>query len=223
MKVTTTQAHQRALTLTEVLVVIVTAAILFAVMLPWLVENYPRRRSARLNCTSNLKQIGLGFRMWSNDHDDKFPMLVSTNEGGSREFVLHGEVFRHFLVLSNELNSPKVLVCPRDDGRVRITNFGLLRSNTNISYFVGLDANEARPQMILSGDRNLTGGTLTDEGITHLRTNSLVGWTASIHNNFGNIGLADGSAQEATPAVLRQQLRRGGTNEFIRLAIPVAP
>jgi type II secretory pathway pseudopilin PulG len=205
----------RALTLTEVLVVVVVAVILFAVMLPLLTQHYPRRtRSSRVGCVGNLKQVGLGFRMWSNDQGDKFPMAVSTNDGGTRELVVGGETYRHFLALSNELSSPKVLVCPVDSARLRVADFSKL-ANSNLSYFVGLDAEEGQPQMILSGDRNITGGTTTDEGVTYFRTNSLAGWTSGLHSNCGNLGLADGSVQTVNGASLHQQGR-----EFIRLAIP---
>ena len=142
MRMTTAQAHRRALTLTEVLVVIATAVILFAVVLPWLATSHPRR-SSRINCTSHLKGIGLAFRMWSNDHNDEFPMRVSTNEGGSREFSSTTEVFRHFQALSNELNSPKLLVCPLDSERRCAQDFKTGLANRNLSYFLCLDADEA--------------------------------------------------------------------------------
>jgi hypothetical protein len=217
MKIPSSKRRTAALTLTEVLVVIVVAAILFGVMLPWLAHRYPGRPH-RLNCTRNLKEVGLAFQVWALDHGDKFPMAVSTHRGGSLEFVPAGETFRHLVALSNELSSPKVLVCPADLMRRPAARLGKVRSH-NLSYFVGLDADQASPQMILAGDRNVTGGTTTTEVITYFRTNSLAGWTSGLHSNCGNIGLADGSVQTVNGASLRQQLHQQG-KEFIRLAIP---
>ena len=79
-----------------------------------------KTKASRIRCVSHLKQIGLAFRMWSNDHGDKFPWDVAasaTNGPGTKEFAGSGEVWRHFLAISNELNTPKVLACPTDRER----------------------------------------------------------------------------------------------------------
>ena len=74
--------------------------------------------------------------------------------------------------MSNELNSPKVLACP-SDGKSKATSFyppgsvsGAFNQKDHLSYFAGLDAQETRPQTILSGDRNLvkTGTTTAQNG-----------------------------------------------------------
>jgi len=110
-----------------------------------------------------------------------------------------------------------VLTCPTDT-RKPATDFGPALSNTNISYFVSLDAMDDQPQMILAGDRNITNGLAPQNGILVLTTNSLVGWNQEMHKGFGQVLLTDGSVQVASTAYLRQLLRNsGGTN---RLAIP---
>jgi prepilin-type N-terminal cleavage/methylation domain-containing protein len=207
----------RALTLTEVLVVVVVVAILIGFLLPRLVRPV-RPKAKRVACTSNLKMVGAGFHMWADDHGDRFPMAVSTNNGGTREFMSGRDTFRHFLALSNDLAAPKILVCPVDAARFKVRDISMLR-NSNISYFVNLDADAGQPQMVLSGDRTITGGTTTDEGITCVRTNSLAGWTSGLHSKCGNIVLADRSAQQVNGTGLRQQLQKQG-REFIRLTIP---
>jgi|WetSurMetagenome_2_1015567.scaffolds.fasta_scaffold414807_2 hypothetical protein len=222
MKTRLPKRSTAALTLTEILVVIVAAVILFGVLLPWLAQHHPRRktRHARINCVSNLKQVGLAFRMWSNDRGDKFPMAVSTNDGGTRELVVGGETYCHFMALSNELSSPKVLVCPVDAARLRAADFTKL-ANSNLSYFVGLDVDEVSPQALLVGDRNITGGVMSAGSIMLLRSNSPVGWDSGLHHPCGNVGLADGSVQQVATPGLRQGLRQA-TN-FVRLALPIPP
>src|SRR5712664_326411 len=92
---------EKAFTVWDLLIVLVTVA-LVPFFLPILVPIRCRVPAARIHCVSNLKQVGLGFRIWSNDHAEKFPMATSTNNGGSLEFVANGEVYRHFLAISNE-------------------------------------------------------------------------------------------------------------------------
>jgi D-aminopeptidase len=93
-------------------------------------------------------------------------------------------------------------------------------SNSNLSYFVGLNADETFPTMILSGDRNLvTNGTDVVPGLVIVTTQTTVGWSAKMHNLAGNFGLADGSVQQGTGAGLQTYFSRTGTN-INRLAVP---
>ena len=81
-----------------------------------------RARAQRINCTKNLQQLGLAFKTWALDRQDIFPMSLSTNQGGTKEYLEQGEVFRHFQVLSNELANPKCLFAPPTSGsRSRIS------------------------------------------------------------------------------------------------------
>jgi prepilin-type processing-associated H-X9-DG protein len=145
-------------------------------------------------------------------------MAVSTNFGGTLEYLATSEVFRHFQVLSNELSTPRILVCPQDS-RQPARAFDPGFANANLSYFIGIVSNSDSVQMFLSGDRNLTGGTRQANGILEITTNDVPGWGTDIHNGRGNVALADGSVQQLNTMVLREALRWTGraTN---RLAIP---
>jgi len=225
-------SHQRnqALTLFETIVVIAVLAIAIAMILPALAKAKYRR--SRINCVSNIKQIGIAYRLWEDDHGDKYPMAVSVTNGGAMELVATGNVAAGFLVMSNELSTPKILLCPEDTYRVRATNFSTLNSS-NISYFVGLDAAETKPQLFLSGDDNFTiGGIPEKSGLLELSTNTPITWTSGRHVAYnshfwtparyrfvGNIGMADGSVQQVATDGLQKALQQTGVTTN-RLVLP---
>jgi hypothetical protein len=221
MKPRPTLRPEAALTLFEVAVVVAVLVVLAAVLLPVLAAT--KRKSSRLGCTNNVKQIGLAYRIWEGDNGDIYPMGISVTNGGSREMAATGDVALTFLVMSNELSTPKILLCPNDPDPDRIYNtnnfFGLC--NSNISYLVGVDAtNEANPQLILSGDCNLEmGGRPVKSGLLSVRKGDPVAWQPPRHGTCGNLGLADGSVQSTTSSGLHDYLVPTGlaTN---RLAIP---
>jgi len=208
----------RGFTLTEFLVVLA-VVLLLALLLPaW---SSPKRKASRVDCMNNLKQVSTAFRLWGGGFggtNGYYPAHVTTNTGGALELAAQGEVFRIFQVMSNELNTPKILICPADT-RTAAASFGTL-SNANLSYFVSADADEANPRMLLFGDRNLTLNGLTGlRGLVALPTNAPVGWVrTNLHRTEGFVGLADGSVQQATAARLRQFLAASGRTN--RLVIP---
>ncbi len=207
----------RGFTLVMLLIVIAVLAILAALLLPALASAHNKAR--RINCVNNLKQCGLAFRIWDGDNGDRLPMDVPTAKGGTKEFDTGADTFRHFQVMSNELSTPKILICPADT-RLVASDFASLK-NQNVSYFVGLEANDANPQRFLDGDRNLTADNAPENGILKLVPGQRVSWTSSLHVNQGNVGLSDGSVQQYTSSALRQALKNSGdpTNTW-RISLP---
>lgn len=185
--------REMAFTRTELAVIVATIAMLLVLVLVGVPSA--KERARRQQCVQNLKKIALAFRQWTFPSGDRYPQRTSTNYHGTMELGWRGDVYPHFLVMSNELGSPKLLVCPSDN-RTPSPDFATLQSNTNISYFVGIDAEESYPQMFLAGDRNPEiDGVAAKPGIVNLQSNNMVGWTREMHNRFGNVALADGSVQ----------------------------
>jgi len=66
-----------AFTLNELLVIIAVAMVLAVLAVSALAKAKAKAR--KISCTCNLKQAGLSFRIFAEDHADLFPMGVSTN------------------------------------------------------------------------------------------------------------------------------------------------
>jgi len=201
------------LTALDVLVLIGTVALAFVLMSSATTSNHGRSH-ARTRCVNNLRQLGIGFRLWSNDNGERFPWS-STN---SVEKIL--EPYVYCRMASNELVSPRILICPADSDRSRAIAFDASFSNNNLSYFFGLDADETKPQTILAGDRNISTNNTILSGLVLLQPGATIGWAPGLHSPFGNVALGDGSSQQISPTSIRTQMERGQIQPPTRLLIP---
>lgn len=76
-----------------------------------------KEKEMSMACVNNLKQLGLSAHLWASDHGDIFPTNV--------------------LQMTNEIGSPRILVCPADTRHEPAVNWASF-SSANCSYqYVG--------------------------------------------------------------------------------------
>ncbi len=181
------KTQKKAFTLIELLVVIAIIAILAAMLLPALAAA--KKKAQKIACVNNVKQVMLSVKLWAGDNSDRYCTQVGTASGGASEYLSHGGAAlvspvnpaMAFMVMSNELGTPKVCYCPSDSYHANPANsfsytanpvaFVLCTAPTAttkagasaggaLSYFINGDASESDPQMIVTGDANLGSASL---------------------------------------------------------------
>jgi hypothetical protein len=198
------------LSLVELMVLLGVMTLVAIVFLPYLAGRH--RPASRIKCVNNLKNVGLAFRIFATDNNDLFPGQVMASNGVD---LANMNVVKVLASFSNELSTPKILICPKDEKREEAKNFASLTAK-NISYFASLSASETNPVMWLAGDRNFLVNGKVMTGLLELTTNTPLAWSKEMHVEQGDICMADGSVQQFSNSRLAQSLRSNeqevGTN-----------
>ncbi len=225
MKISLGKAAQTGFTAKELIVIVSVIALLLTLVVEAVLHS--KRVGQRITCASNQKQIVLSFKMFAGDCEQIFPVdyFKSRAYRYPSNFNYNRPAWEYFRLASNELGTAKILICPKDVLRrtnaVKVftnTVDGLAhpsRQNNSISYFLGMSAQETKPNTLAVGDRNLALDSSTSfysspgEVAVDVASNTV--WRSSskepFHKDEGFYALSDGSVQRADNARLQEALR----------------
>ncbi len=208
---------RKAFTLIELLVVIAIIAILAAILFP--VFSRAREKARQASCQSNLKQLALGFLMYAQDYDEKFPAYYP----GDPYYTGYWWAWKIYPYIKNTQiydcptspdtvgTNPDTALGPRYDG-----NYGWNYDGTECGpYGIGSIAAIDQPSEIYlvfdSGDQSVRPGTNDWAGLMEELD---LDWDSkkegcNRHNMQVNVAFCDGHVKALE---LRKFVQRNGKN-----------
>ncbi len=213
-------ARNQGFNLMELAVVL--AVVTFLGVIIFSVLPKAKAKASLVKCRNQLKSTALAFKMFAGDSDGLFPFAVTN----SPAYQDSSNAWTHFQTISNELGSPKILICPSDLARLNSSAKTFTANpdglatlqNKALSFFINVDGNETNALNVLIGDRNLLVGNKQVTSNTQLSPpgTAMLQWGTDIHGSIGNVALCDGSVQSG---VASASVWMNHTNQS-RLAIP---
>jgi prepilin-type N-terminal cleavage/methylation domain-containing protein/prepilin-type processing-associated H-X9-DG protein len=191
---------RKGFTLIELLVVIAIIAILAAILFP--VFAKAREKARQTSCLANMKQLGLGFVMYSSDYDENYPgWFVGAGCSGTNTFMWKHMIYPY-------VKNSQIYICPSSNWVQQPTCsfYSPLANAMNLGTSYGMndcvDGGGASPtlpagtiampaQLILLGEGATPWRPVADASVTGCGTNGPEG----VHNGGVNVNYYDGHAK----------------------------
>ncbi len=165
----------RGFTLIELLVVIAIISILATILFP--VFARARENARRTSCLSNLKQMGLGVVMYTQDYDERYPMAFSVQpqipapgswggSAGAYQWFWQHQIYPY-------TKSKQIYYCPNGDSSVTSPYYAHYGANANVIGHRDYVPDANKSLALASVASPSTAYMLMDSGMYVVETNSV--------------------------------------------------